>query len=560
MKTNQNPAIRQPALREQKWLFKQSRLFAALLLGLLVVVMTGCSLPQPTINAPFVGTVWEWTGTMGGAGDTLTIASPERYTIQFQSDGKYNGQADCNLISGTYAVNGSSLRVIPGATTLVGCPAGSLDSQYTNQLSAAASWLMQGTEFAINLKANAGTMRFRQQAAPGNASVLIGPVWKWRYTQTNAGTNQNVSDPNQYGLQFFADGKLQIQADCNQGSGVYTTGANNALTIQINQMTRAACPPGSLSDQYVQQLNSAVSYFTGGPDLVINIQNDTARMNFTTSENIALTPAPTTVAQVTVTPTAVPPTVAPTVVPPTAPPVCPGPPMIEFFVANPPTILRGQGTTLSWGQVTNATAVAIDQGIGGVSAPGSIMVAPHATTTYMMLATGCGGQSQALVTVNVIQPTVAPTQLPPTAVPTQPPPTAVPTQPPAPTNTPVPPPTVQPGADLIGLTWQWNGTTLNDGTRAAPSNPGQYTIVFSPNGTVSVQADCNQANGTYVVNGSSLTIVLTTRTTAICGPDSLSDQFLAWLQQAGSYQAQDVNLTILLKADSGNMTFTGTRG
>ena len=102
------------------------------------------------------------------------------------------------------------------------------------------------------------------------------------------------------------------------------------------------------------------------------------------------TPTPTSTATPTGTPT---PTPTPT---PTQ-----QPPQIAFFQANPGTIISGQCTTLEWGAVTNATAVHIDQGIGGVATPGSQSVCPATTTTYLMTATGPGGTATASVTVTV---------------------------------------------------------------------------------------------------------------------------------------------------------------
>lgn len=87
--------------------------------------------------------------------------------------------------------------------------------------------------------------------------------------------------------------------------------------------------------------------------------------------------------------------------PPPPAPVCPGPPVIASFDANPGTITAGQSTTLSWGAVANATSASIDPDLGGVGTPGSSSVSPAGTTTYALTATGCGGTSQRKVTVTV---------------------------------------------------------------------------------------------------------------------------------------------------------------
>ncbi len=93
---------------------------------------------------------------------------------------------------------------------------------------------------------------------------------------------------------------------------------------------------------------------------------------------------------------------------PTPPPSgCPGPPVISFFTADPSTITAGQSSTLSWGRVTNGDSdvlvrsVVIDHGLGEVGSPGSRVVHPQSTTTYTMVATGCGGTAQEQVTVVV---------------------------------------------------------------------------------------------------------------------------------------------------------------
>jgi hypothetical protein len=117
-----------------------------------------------------------------------------------------------------------------------------------------------------------------------------------------------------------------------------------------------------------------------------------------------LTPTPTLTITETETPTPTPtltPTVEITLTPtPTAVPL----PSIEYFRADPPSILSGQCTTLEWGNVTNASAAIIDQGIGGVATPGSQNVCPTETTTYVLTATGPGGRTTASTTVTVAPP------------------------------------------------------------------------------------------------------------------------------------------------------------
>jgi hypothetical protein len=76
-------------------------------------------------------------------------------------------------------------------------------------------------------------------------------------------------------------------------------------------------------------------------------------------------------------------------------------PIISFIV-NPSEIVAGSPARLNW-SVSNSHTVSIDNGVGPVTASGSIDVFPTTTTTYTMTAFGNAGDSFAQVTVNVIE-------------------------------------------------------------------------------------------------------------------------------------------------------------
>lgn len=409
-------------------------------------------------------------------------------------------------------------------------------------------------------------------AQPTPVPIFVGPTWAWSISQFNNGSTQNVTDPNQYTIVFSADGTLQVKADCNTGSGTYKLDGNE-MTIKGLRTTLVACPEGSLSAVFIAQLQSVGSYLMSGSELILNIQDNTGRMIFAiqaaapsptpikqtvTPEAVIATatalpsPAPQTVTPVPVTAVPQPPTATPVK---TAPPVCPGPPVIEFFRAEPATIQQGQTLVLRWGKVSNATQVVIDQGVGGVGTPGSIIVAPQATTNYVMTATGCGGNTQVTAHVAVFAPTaVPPTAVPPTAVP----PTAVPPTKVPPTEVPpteAPPPTAEPGAGLTGVTWRWTGLAVPAGMKDTPTNPSEYTVLFNADGTLGFRADCNSGSGGYTLNGNNISIQLGVMTQVQCPEGSLSNEFLTLLPQATTYSVQGNSLSLFLNANSGTMTF-----
>lgn len=73
------------------------------------------------------------------------------------------------------------------------------------------------------------------------------------------------------------------------------------------------------------------------------------------------------------------------------------------FTASRTTITAGESVTLSWATIS-APQVSIDQGIGSKGRTGSVTVAPTATTTYTLTATGPVGTVMRLVTVTVVPP------------------------------------------------------------------------------------------------------------------------------------------------------------
>jgi uncharacterized protein YkwD len=85
-------------------------------------------------------------------------------------------------------------------------------------------------------------------------------------------------------------------------------------------------------------------------------------------------------------------------------------PSIISFSANPVTISAGQVSTLSW-NVSGATSITINNGIGDVTSVTSKVIVPTVTTQYTLTATNTGGSKTASVTVTVngASPAPAPT-------------------------------------------------------------------------------------------------------------------------------------------------------
>ena len=132
------------------------------------------------------------------------------------------------------------------------------------------------------------TKRF---AVQGNRLVLVdkrtpegqvrfaGPVWQWTGTLYNDGKKIVPSGSKDYTIQLLEDGNVNVKADCNLKGGTYSI-QESRLSIKITHSTMAACPEGSLEDQFVRDLTAGVSYFLRDGDLYIDLKFDSGTMKF----------------------------------------------------------------------------------------------------------------------------------------------------------------------------------------------------------------------------------------------------------------------------------------
>ncbi len=123
-----------------------------------------------------VGPAWQWQQTLMGNDDRFVPENPGNYTAQFMPDGTLAALADCNQVGGTYTLEGSSLAIELGSSTMAACPEGSLGDQFVANLSAANGFFFDGEDLLIDLVFDSGTMRFAAGThdLSGSAWTVIG--------------------------------------------------------------------------------------------------------------------------------------------------------------------------------------------------------------------------------------------------------------------------------------------------------------------------------------------------------------------------------------------------
>ena len=88
---------------------------------------------------------------------------------------------------------------------------------------------------------------------------IVGVEWHFFEFESGDGSQVFVDDPSRYTLLLNPDGTATVKADCNNGSGSYQLDGSS-LTIDIVAVTRALCPPDSLSEDYLRLLGDVVTY------------------------------------------------------------------------------------------------------------------------------------------------------------------------------------------------------------------------------------------------------------------------------------------------------------
>ena len=93
---------------------------------------------------------WQLTVIERNDGTTAQIPIPARYTIEFNGEGSWNAQADCNGCSGAYVTDGNALSLGPVfACTAAACGPLSLFNEYTAALGSVSSFVRSGAQLRL---------------------------------------------------------------------------------------------------------------------------------------------------------------------------------------------------------------------------------------------------------------------------------------------------------------------------------------------------------------------------------------------------------------------------
>lgn len=264
-------------------------LVVALLLPLLALaplLTSGTPVPPASLIPPLI---WQAVAITDPAGATIEIDDPNRYTAQFLPDGSLLIRADCNRGRATYELAEGKLSVRPGISTLALCPPDSHDMAFVAALYGASGFSFDDNGLML-LTGSGGDVTMQ--------ATLEGVVWQWVQFEGGDGAVITPSDPSRYTLAFLPDAKLAVRADCNRARGSWS-GEDSQLVLTVGGMTRAMCPPGSLSNDFVQDLGYVRSHVFRDGKLYLSLKADAGIMTLVATYDAgnAGTPMPETTPQ-----------------------------------------------------------------------------------------------------------------------------------------------------------------------------------------------------------------------------------------------------------------------
>ena len=103
---------------------------------------------------------------------------------------------------------------------------------------------------------------------------LGGTTWQLVKFQGSDGTTLAPDDPAKYTIEFLADGAVAMRIDCNRARGTWKSPGPSQLLFGPMAVTRVQCPPESLHDRIVRDVNNVRSYVIRNGHLYLSLVAD----------------------------------------------------------------------------------------------------------------------------------------------------------------------------------------------------------------------------------------------------------------------------------------------
>ena len=208
-------------------------------------------------------------------GTARPLVEGTRVRLVFGSDGQVGASAGCNSIGGTWRVDGTRLAIQGGAMTEMGCDDArhAQDDWLVDFLTAGPTVALAGNDLTLSAGDTVLTLLDREVAEPDLA--IVGPTWLV-HTLIEGDAASSVPAGVVAGLEFAADGTVQVRTGCNEGSGTWTMDGDRIRFGPI-VTTKKACEAGP------GMTEGAVMSVLSAPELTVAIDASTLTLMGPTS-------------------------------------------------------------------------------------------------------------------------------------------------------------------------------------------------------------------------------------------------------------------------------------
>lgn len=116
--------------------------------------------------------------------------------------------------------------------------------------------------------------------ATTDAPELAGTSWRLVKIMGMDDSVAEPDEPSRYTLEFSKDGQAAILADCNRGTGSWSSEQPGNIQFGPIAATMAMCPEGSISDKYLAQFEWVRSYVMKDGQLFLATMADGSIIEF----------------------------------------------------------------------------------------------------------------------------------------------------------------------------------------------------------------------------------------------------------------------------------------
>lgn len=142
---------------------KKIMIFTLICVGLLALAACGGT---SSSGSDITGIVWQWAAMQETVPASQSVVpDPQNYTITFNTDGSATIKADCNTVDANYKLNGSSITITLGASTLMACGDASQDAIYLASLSKVSTYAVENGQLQLMFANDGGKMDFNNGGA-----------------------------------------------------------------------------------------------------------------------------------------------------------------------------------------------------------------------------------------------------------------------------------------------------------------------------------------------------------------------------------------------------------